>query len=120
LRGRRRQRTISVRCASVGAVGIPRLWVYYDRVGRHVAALSYGATAVCARPNLHSVTTAMFCVELDPTFALLEDRTLRDQLYRHYDPLVLYAVSTVTRSDHVRLLESLRLRTVVIFAVVTM
>ena len=70
------QVTSTVRCASVGAVGIPRLWVYDDRVGRHVAALSYGATPVCARPNLHSVTSSMFCVGFDPTFALQEDRTL--------------------------------------------
>jgi hypothetical protein len=66
------QVTITVRCASVGAVRTPRLWVYYGRV----AALSHGAIPVCARPNLHSVTPSMFCVRFDPTFPLLEDRTL--------------------------------------------
>ena len=104
------QVTIAVRCASVGAVGAPRLWVYYGRVRRHAAALSYGATTVCARPNLHSVTSPMFCVGFDPAFPLLEDRTLCVMrcynVYRRCDSFVLYAVSTVTPSDHVHLLES--------------
>lgn len=57
------QVTITVRCASVGAVGGPRLWIYYGRVRRHAAALSYSATTVCARPNVHSVTSSMFTVD---------------------------------------------------------
>ena len=114
------QVTITVGCASVGAVGTPRLWVYYGLVRRHLAALSYGATTVCARPNLHSVTSC-FVWDSTPrslcwTTALCVWYAVR--MYRHYNSLVFYAVSTVTRSDHVHLLERVSDFLTVIFAVV--
>jgi len=106
--------TITVLCASVGAARTPRLWVYCG---------SESALVRCdPRRNLHNVTSSMFCVGFDPTFPLLEDRTLcviTFVMYRHYDSLVLYAVSTVTHSDHVHLHERISdFRTIVIFAVV--